>query len=574
MDRRPELLLLAALTLFFTAAAGCGVATLEVHEEDKDISEQGDPEGGDRFTPFSTNLPKGAAVEVVKVKVGLNCRTGPSTSYMVVRLLANGERGTVLDYNSSKTWYKLDVGGVQCWSYHYYLAKVSDSGTNNGQGVGSGGDVGSSLGNYWHTYYYLAQQSDYPGSGYPIYDKSCGVIVSSTSAFYAAAKMEGSAKLNDGRVINYAGSCTCGGQSRKCFQVLSTAFPYGAGASGKAIIPLRSIAVDKSLIPLGSAIYIAEWDGKAMPSIDGLGGFTHDGCFRADDTGGAINGQHYDFFAGSKAMWQALENLRPTQSSSAVSIGGAKCAYVSSLTPTAPQTPNSPPGPSNGSCQGYCGQEAPGGCYCDDQCATFGDCCADKQTLCDGGSNNGGSNNGSNSTPPPASNPNGWSGMPAPFVLSRDGIINAASTYVGFSYWWGGAKLPDPWQASGASKGSCSSPSFSGHSGTYGADCSGFVGDVWQLPEHQSFSANQHPFSTYHFYHQENHWTKINRATAQRGDALVYRSSSGGHIVVFESVDPWGKVWTYEARGCSYGIKHNLRTLGTAYKARQRHGLL
>lgn len=34
------------------------------------------------------------------------------------------------------------------------------------------------------------------------------------------------------------------------------------------------------------------------------------------------------------------------------------------------------------SCEGYCGGQAPGGCYCDPQCCDFGDCCFDMQTVC------------------------------------------------------------------------------------------------------------------------------------------------------------------------------------------------
>jgi hypothetical protein len=34
------------------------------------------------------------------------------------------------------------------------------------------------------------------------------------------------------------------------------------------------------------------------------------------------------------------------------------------------------------SCVGYCGAQAPGGCWCDDQCATNGDCCSDKSSAC------------------------------------------------------------------------------------------------------------------------------------------------------------------------------------------------
>jgi hypothetical protein len=58
-----------------------------------------------------------------------------------------------------------------------------------------------------------------------------------------------------------------------------------------------------------------------------------------------------------------------------------------------------------------------------------------------------------------------------------------------------------------------------------------------------------------------------------RGDALVYRSGSGGHIFIYESGDGWGSMWTYEARGCSYGIVHNLRTAGSTYKAIRRSGV-
>ncbi|MCU0685806.1 MAG: S8 family serine peptidase [Polyangiaceae bacterium] len=36
------------------------------------------------------------------------------------------------------------------------------------------------------------------------------------------------------------------------------------------------------------------------------------------------------------------------------------------------------------SCVGFCDQKAPGGCFCDDECQKFGDCCADKVAVCGG----------------------------------------------------------------------------------------------------------------------------------------------------------------------------------------------
>lgn len=47
----------------------------------------------------------------------------------------------------------------------------------------------------------------------------------------------------------------------------------------------RSVAVDPGTIPLGSKVYIPEYSSKP-------GG----GCFRADDTGSAINGKHLDVY--------------------------------------------------------------------------------------------------------------------------------------------------------------------------------------------------------------------------------------------------------------------------------------
>jgi hypothetical protein len=37
-----------------------------------------------------------------------------------------------------------------------------------------------------------------------------------------------------------------------------------------------------------------------------------------------------------------------------------------------------------GSCVGHCGEKSAGTCWCDDQCADFGDCCSDKALVCDG----------------------------------------------------------------------------------------------------------------------------------------------------------------------------------------------
>jgi hypothetical protein len=37
-----------------------------------------------------------------------------------------------------------------------------------------------------------------------------------------------------------------------------------------------------------------------------------------------------------------------------------------------------------GSCKGFCGGQSADGCYCDDDCTNYGDCCSDKASVCDG----------------------------------------------------------------------------------------------------------------------------------------------------------------------------------------------
>ncbi|MBN2494069.1 MAG: carboxypeptidase regulatory-like domain-containing protein [Deltaproteobacteria bacterium] len=157
-------------------------------------------------------------------------------------------------------------------------------------------------------------------------------------------------------------------------------------------------------------------------------------------------------------------------------------------------------------------------------------------------------------------------------TMSRDEIIDLARSAVGYSYWWGGGC----WRTDGCQHGSCSGscPNCT-HTGSYGADCSGLAAKVWQVPSPSPVTTNSHPYSTYHFRYSFTHWSQIQRESAQRGDCLVYRNSAntGGHIVVYESGDPWGSMWLYEARGCSYGIVHNLRSLSSSYIAIRRDAL-
>jgi 3D (Asp-Asp-Asp) domain-containing protein len=192
-------------------------------------------------------------------------------------------------------------------------------------------DKGRLLGAMWNTYYYLASHADHPGRAHTtLRDAGCRPIARVTRGFADSVCVEGSGLLADGRVINYARRCKCGHPCKTgetlCFVVLDRKkFPWGMGSRLNPLVPLRSWAVDNRRIPHGTRLYAEQWDGVEIPAVDGLGGFVHDGCFRADDVGTSIRGDHFDLFAGTRAMWQALEKLFETRSSFTVHVDPPRC---------------------------------------------------------------------------------------------------------------------------------------------------------------------------------------------------------------------------------------------------------
>lgn len=62
---------------------------------------------------------------------------------------------------------------------------------------------------------------------------------------------------------------------------------------GCRTVPLRTLAVDPTVIPRRSIVFIAETVGLPLP-----GGGTHDGLWYASDTGGGIKGDKLDLYTG------------------------------------------------------------------------------------------------------------------------------------------------------------------------------------------------------------------------------------------------------------------------------------
>lgn len=140
-----------------------------------------------------------------------------------------------------------------------------------------------------------------------LYDyKSCEPIAEVTPEFASMARLQGTGKLRDGRLVNIASRCDC--ETKRCFQVLSEKIQWGTAGTGKPLQPFRTVAVDPKVVKLGALLYVPLLEGRTMPGRAPWGGFVHDGCVVADDTGGGIDDYQLDLFVGKKAYYQGMKS--------------------------------------------------------------------------------------------------------------------------------------------------------------------------------------------------------------------------------------------------------------------------
>jgi 3D (Asp-Asp-Asp) domain-containing protein len=167
----------------------------------------------------------------------------------------------------------------------------------------------------WATQYYIHQFAS--GGSIPFCDKSGKPLgLFADTCHFCEAALEGTAYVTDSSgnivVINFAKT----GDSlfvdcRKCAKYANTKLKveswgktlwsvssgFGDGVKNYRLVPFRTIAVDPSVIPYGTVIYIPKARGKTIRLSDGST-YVHDGYFFAGDTGGAIRQQHIDVFTG------------------------------------------------------------------------------------------------------------------------------------------------------------------------------------------------------------------------------------------------------------------------------------
>jgi len=188
---------------------------------------------------------------------------------------------------------------------------------------------GRPLGIFRNTYYHFPSESEFSGDATPLFNASCEAIKSVPRGFHDAVCVQGSGLLSTGTTVSFAKrDCSCAAECPRtnqhiCFDVLDKErFPWGRGATGKAITPLLTVAVDTDVIPLHTLIYVPEYAG--IPR-DAEQTSLHDGCFVAQDRGLRVKGRHIDVFAGDKGTSDLWNRLVPTNQGVTVVIDSPRC---------------------------------------------------------------------------------------------------------------------------------------------------------------------------------------------------------------------------------------------------------
>jgi 3D (Asp-Asp-Asp) domain-containing protein len=194
------------------------------------------------------------------------------------------------------------------------------------------GGGGRPLGTFRNTYYDFPREADHTGASVSLMNATCQPIAQVPRSFYEAVCVQGSGSLERGGTVSFSKrDCACAevcprtGQ-RICFDALdAAAFPWGRGAAGTPITPMRTLAADTSVLPMGTVVYIPELDGAPR----GESGDALDGCFVVEDRGLRVKGEHVDIFTGHAANTARLNERIPSNQGVTVVVAAPRCAHLS-----------------------------------------------------------------------------------------------------------------------------------------------------------------------------------------------------------------------------------------------------
>lgn len=178
------------------------------------------------------------------------------------------------------------------------------------------------LGSFKLTYYFMAEPEGGRRSVQLFEKKGCKRIAKLSRKDAKQLALQGGGKLDDGRVLIYAGRCRC--SKTACYTLARESHEWGTGVNDRPLSPFRSVAVDPNRVAIGTILYVPELDGLTVPGRLPEGGQVHDGCVVADDRGGGIKGRQLDLFMAKKVHYTAF-NRRNHIKRVTVFRGGERC---------------------------------------------------------------------------------------------------------------------------------------------------------------------------------------------------------------------------------------------------------
>lgn len=188
---------------------------------------------------------------------------------------------------------------------------------------------GRVLGTFRNTYYDFPSESAFSGEAVALKNGRCETIAMVPRGFHDAVCVQGSGSLARGGTVSFAKrDCACAELCPRtnqhiCFDALDrNTFPWGRGASGAPITPLRSVAADTQVLPMGTVIYVPELDGVRGSDT------ASDGCFVVEDRGLKVQGEHIDIFTGHPTQTAMLNGQVPSNRGVTVIADSPKCAHL------------------------------------------------------------------------------------------------------------------------------------------------------------------------------------------------------------------------------------------------------
>ncbi len=122
----------------------------------------------------------------------------------------------------------------------------------------------------------------------PLLTTNGEIVARVTAEFKRQLDIEGSAHFHDGRVVNLHQKMEGGWR-----YVVAVNAPFGLGVEDYKLVPYRTLAVDPTVIRVGSVLYMPALDSVRLPN-----GEIHDGFMFAHDEGQSIKGNRIDVFVG------------------------------------------------------------------------------------------------------------------------------------------------------------------------------------------------------------------------------------------------------------------------------------